>query len=166
MGSSYDRLPVPSSQERPSIISPYSKVMAGIRLIVFGPQTVGPSKEVLAEIRKYLLSGPRLGSFLDALKNLPNLWDHLVRNDRSLKAAPGRETLELLADWIQYNEAPDGSNAESNLLGMSLTIVIHVAQYFRYLDGNITHSQLIEHCQGSRVLPRPPFGCCCRMCKT
>lgn len=124
--------------------SPQSITTARIRLIVFGPQTPCPSKGFLAEIRTYLLSDPRLGTFREALKNLPSLWDRLVRHDQSLKAVPGSVTLERLGDWIQQGELPDETVAESNLFGMPLTIVIHIVQYFHYLDENISHSKLME----------------------
>ena len=115
-----------------------------IRLIVFGPQTSCPSKGFLAEIRKYMLSEPRLVTFLEALKDLPSLWDRLVDHDETLKALPGRETLVRLGNWIQHGELPDEVIAESNLFGMPLTIVVHIVQYFHYLDGNISHNQLME----------------------
>ena len=124
--------------------SAHSITTARTQLIVFGPQTSCPPKDFLAEIRKYLLSEPRLGTFLEALKNLPSLWDRLVRHDQSLKAVPGRETLERLGDWIQHGGLPDETNAESNLFGMPLTIIIHIVQYFHYLDGNISHTKLME----------------------
>ena len=115
-----------------------------IRLIVFGPQTSCPSKGFLAEIRKYLLLEPRLVTFLEALKNLPSLWDRLVDHDESLNALPGRETLIHLGDWIQHGELPDEVVAESNVFGMPLTIVVHIVQYFHYLDGNISHFKMME----------------------
>jgi len=112
--------------------------------MVFGPQTFCPSKEFLTEIREYLLSEPRLSGFLDALKNLPSLWDRLVRNDQSLRGVPGAETLERLVDWIQHGELPNGIITESNLFGMPLTIVIHIVQYFHYMDGKVSHTKLLE----------------------
>lgn len=115
-----------------------------IRLIVFGPQTSCPSKGFLAEIRKYILSEPRLLTFLEALKDLPSLWNRLVDHDDRLKAIPGHEILVRLGNWIQHGEFPDEVIAESNLFGMPLTIVIHIVQYFHYLDGNISHNQLME----------------------
>lgn len=124
--------------------SPHGITTARTRLIVFGPQTSCPSKGFLAEIREYLLLEPRLGTFVEALKNLPSLWDRLVRHDQSLKAVPGCETLERLENWIQHGELPDEIIAESNMFGMPLTIVIHIVQYFHYLDGNISHTKLME----------------------
>ena len=124
---------------------------AGIRLIVFGPQTLCPSKTFLAEIRKYLLLEPRLGNFLDALKNLPNLWDRLVRHDQALQLVPGRQTLERLADWIQHGELPDGSIVDSNLFGMPLTIIVQIVQYFHYLDGNVSHAELLEELSAAGI---------------
>ena len=115
-----------------------------VRLIVFGPQTSCPSKGFLAEIRKYLLSEPRLVTFLEALNNLPSLWDRLVDHDETLKALPGRETLPQLGNWIQHGELPDEMITESNLFGMPLTIVIHIVQYFHYLNGNISHTEIME----------------------
>ena len=144
MASLHDISSVPLVQRGSSTTSPRSPTTARTRLIVFGPQTSCPSKDFLAEIRKYLLLEPRLGTFVEALKNLPSLWDLLVRHDKSLKAVSGRETLERLGDWIQHGELPDGIVAESNLFGMPLTIVIHIVQYFHYLDGNVSHTELIE----------------------
>ena len=123
--------------------SAISTEIAKPRLIVFGAETSCPSKEFLAEIRKYLLSGTRLGAFLEALKDLPSLWDRLVRHFQLLKAVSGRDTLQRLGDWIQQGELPDGNIAESNLLGMPLTPIIHFVQYIHYLDRNTSHVELV-----------------------
>ena len=144
MASPRDILLVPSVQKGSSNVSANSTEIAKIRLIVFGAQTACPSKEFLAEIREYLLSETRLGAFLEALKNLPSLWDSLVRHDQLLKVVPGRETLQRLGDWIQQGELPDGKVAESNLFGMPLTIILHIVQYFHYLDGNTSHTELLQ----------------------
>lgn len=144
MTSSRDVLSVLSVQKGLSSTSAISIERAKPQLIVFGAQTSCPSKEFLAEIRKYLLSETRLGPFLEALKDLPSLWDRLVRHDQLLKAVPGRETLQRLGDWIQHGELPDGNVAESNLFGMPLTLIIHFVQYFHYLDGNTSHVELIQ----------------------
>jgi len=144
MALSHDTSIAASEQRGSSTTSPHGTVAARIRLMVFGPQTFCPSKEFLTEIREYLLSEPRLSGFVDALKNLPSLWDRLVRNDQSLRGVPGAETLERLVDWIQHGELPNGIITESNLFGMPLTIVIHIVQYFHYMDGKVSHTKLLE----------------------
>ena len=142
--SSSEILPTSSVQRGSSTILSQSAVIAGIRLIVFGAHTPCPSKPFLDEIRNYLLLEPRLSTFLEALKSLPRLWDRLVHHDQALKAVPGRETLERLADWIQHGELPDGMTVESNLFSMPLTIIIHIVQYLHYLEGHVSHSKLME----------------------
>lgn len=129
---------------KPHKTSSYNTMTARTRLIVFGPQTCCPSQDFLSEIRNYLLLEPRLSRFLEALETLPSLWDRLVRHDRSLQSVSGHETLELLRDWTQHGRLPDGVIAESNLFGMPLTIVIHIVQYFHYLDGNVSHAALVQ----------------------
>ena len=151
MASSRGILPVPSGHKESANVLANRTEIAKIRLIVFGAQTSCPSEEFLAEIRKYLLSEPRLSAFLEALKNLPSLWDRLVRHDQLLKTVPGREILQRLGDWIQHGALPDGNVAESNLFGMPLTIVIHFVQYFHYLAGNTRHTELIQDVNNAGV---------------
>ena len=120
--------------------------MAFPSMIAFGSQTTWPSSEYLFQLRAALLLEPRLRHLLVAIKELPRLWQELVSHDSRLTAVPGHACLEELVEWVNHGEFRSTFAMPPNVLTMPLTIVIHISQYFRYLDGlQSNHADVMEN---------------------
>jgi len=121
--------------------------MASPKLIVFGPQTNWPTADYLAQLRSMLLSDSRLHSFVDAIKGLPSLWKDLVANDPRLQGISGGDSLNQLVAWLVDGEFRGIITTPPNVLSMPFTVIIHMAQWFHYLDNNSSgagFNQLLE----------------------
>lgn len=119
--------------------------MATPSLLVFGPQTIWPTAEHLAQLRAALLLEPRLRTFLTAIKELPALGQTLVHADPRL--IPILRPLEDVQMWIDQGEFPSMPDEAPNVLSTPLTVIIQIIQYFHYVDGKAgspTHGDLLE----------------------
>lgn len=119
-------------------------------LFVFGPQTTWPTSDYLFQLRATLLLEPRLRELLSSIKGLPKLWEDLVHHDSRLVGTQGHEQLQSFQEWIDEGTLPCTAQAPPNIITMPLTIIIHLVQYFHYLENNpqdITHAQLLEAAQ-------------------
>lgn len=122
--------------------------MALPSLIVFGSQTEWPSKQVLVQLRESLLNDPSLSTFLTAIKELPHLWEDLLKSNPSLKRVPGLESVNDILGWIDRGEFAWASEMPPNVLSTPFTIIIHIVQYFKFLKENkgyTTHADIIEN---------------------
>ena len=117
-------------------------------LVVFGPQPPCPSIEYLSRLRLSLLHNRRLATFLAAIKSLPNLWSILVEANPSLTQVPGLRLLEDIKRWIEHGNFPlQTSETLPNVLLTPLTIIVHIVEYFsylEYLDPGTSHSQVLD----------------------
>lgn len=115
-------------------------------VIAFGSQTTWPSSEYLFQLRAALLLEPRLRTFLIAIKELPRLWQDLIAHDPRLTAVPGQAWLDDLVEWVNHGELQSTSGFPPNVLTMPFTIIIHITQYFHYLDGlQANHAEVLEN---------------------
>ncbi len=119
-------------------------------LVIFGPQTSWPNSHYLSQLRAVLLLEPRLKTFLAAIKELPDLWRALVKNDSRLEnTIPGLEHLQGLWEWIDYGTSPvKYGGVPPNILSMPFTIILQITQYFHYLSGTgceLLHAQVLEN---------------------
>ena len=122
--------------------------MAFPSLIVFGSQTEWPSNEVLVQLRYSLLHDPYLSTFLTAIKELPHLWEVLLKSTPSLKRVPGLKSVNEILRWIDHGDFARASEVPPNVLSTPFTIIIHVVQYFKFLEdrrGHTTHADIIEN---------------------
>ena len=125
---------------------PISTSMAFPSIVAFGSQTTWPSSEYLFQLRAALLLEPRLRTFLIALKELPKLWQHLVAYDSRLTAVPGQACMEDLVEWVNHGEFQSTTGLPPNVLTMPFTIVIHVTQYFHYLESlQSSHAEILKN---------------------
>jgi hypothetical protein len=115
-------------------------------LIVFGPSTSWPSTEFLRHIRHVLLHEQKLSSLTDAIRSLPQTWLSLVDAEPALLNTPGLKHLQYLSSWLQTGcLLPSGGSQETsasdqcvsippNTLLSPLTVIIHIVQYFEFLN--------------------------------
>lgn len=123
-------------------------------LIVLGSQTEWPSTQFLVHLRALLLSDPRLEKFLTAIRELPHLWERLLKSSPNLKKVPGLEAIDHLLQWIEHGEFSWMSDLPPNVLSTPLTIIIHIVHYFDFLktEGNIiTHADIIKNVKSAGI---------------
>ena len=124
-----------------------SSLMALPSLVVFGPQTIWPSDQYLYHLRAVLLLNPRLRPFILAIRELPSLWESLTVFDARLVAVPGLRLITDLHRWLDYGTISQPSEEFPNALLTPFTVIIHITQYFQYLDstdGGLTHSDIFK----------------------
>ena len=115
-------------------------------MIAFGSQITWPSTEYLFQLRAALLLEPRLKTFLVAIKELPRVWQDLTAHDPRLTAVPGQAWLDDLVEWVNHGEVLSTSGLPPNVLTMPFTIIIHIIQYFHYIEGlQINHAEVLKN---------------------
>lgn len=122
-------------------------------LIVFGPQTELSSRDAIDQLRQELNQNPQLFHVLNAAKHGPELWKSLVDFDPTLKHIPGAKLLAELQEWV----AGDGPlpSHNFNTFRLPVTVLLEIAQYFRYLKQlNVVspHRVLLEGVKTGGVL--------------
>ena len=121
-------------------------------IIAFGSQTTWPSSEYLFQLRAALLLEPRLKTFLLATKELPRLWQDLIAHDPRLTAVPGQAWLDDLVEWVNHGDLQTKSGSPPNVLTMPFTIIIHIIQYFHYLDSvQTSHAEVLKNVETGGV---------------
>lgn len=123
-------------------------------LFVFGPQTTWPTSEYLLQLRDTLLLEPRLKELLSSIKELPQLWNHLIQQDPRLSSVQGAKHLQSIQEWIDQGTFTLTTTVSPNIISMPFTIIIHLVQYFHYLENNpqgLTHAQLLEGAQAGGI---------------
>ena len=101
--------------------------------ILFGPQTKLPDKEQSQAIRDYLVTNPKLRTFLKAIEELPSVWELLLLFDPALKCVPAHSSISLIIQWLEGQSIPQFTS-ENNSLCTPLTIIVQIVQYFQYLE--------------------------------
>jgi hypothetical protein len=122
-------------------------VMAFPSLVIFGPQTTWPSAEYLSQIRHVLLNEPCLSVFLDAVRDLPNLWPTLVEANPGLNRVPGGQLLNDIKRWVDKGDFSHVSESPPNVLSTPLTIIVHVVQYLHYVRNigpGTSHAHILD----------------------
>ena len=115
-------------------------------ILAFGSQTTWPSPIYLSQLRSKLLLEPRLRGFVAAIKELPQVWCDLVDHGPDLAVVPGQTALDELVGWLNHGEFKTTKSVPPNVLSMPMTIILHIAQYFHYLDLlQCRHAQVLEH---------------------
>ncbi|KAI9864364.1 MAG: Type I Iterative PKS [Trichoglossum hirsutum] len=121
--------------------------MAFPSLVIFGPQTTWPSAEYLSQIRHVLLNEPCLSVFLDAVRDLPNLWPTLVEANPGLNRVPGGQLLNDIKRWVDKGDFSHVSESPPNVLSTPLTIIVHVVQYLHYVRNigpGTSHAHILD----------------------
>ncbi|KAG4435795.1 hypothetical protein IFR05_008716 [Cadophora sp. M221] len=117
---------------------------------IFGPQSKTPTDQYLADLGAYLRSKEILAPLVEAIKDLPEIW-HTFLNFHAGFAAleDGPNCTQMMSDWIT-GERPMawGDEVPSGMLALPMLTIIHVVQYFQYLDQrSVTHADLLKSLQ-------------------
>ena len=113
-------------------------------LVVCGPQTSLSSTQYLTRVQQSLTGNPKLAGFVDAINDLPRLWNALVKTDDRLQAASGRETIEALQQFVQGGRFPKTPEASNNTLFSSLTVIFEITEYFNFLASDKSHAEVLQ----------------------
>jgi len=108
-------------------------------LLVFGPQTIWPNSEYLSQLREVLLLEPRLGTFVEAIKNLTDLWMVLVEKDKQLSQLQGLKSIGVLRRWLNGEDLSLARGEQPNTLTLPMTVIVHLVQYFYYFDNDVNY---------------------------
>jgi hypothetical protein len=124
-------------------------------MLIFGPQTDLPSKRVLADLRRELVTSPSLLSLVSAIQDLPEFWKSLAKFDPALDEAHGAKLLSDLQHWVLHGgELPHVNSSLSNLLTVPVTVILQITQYTRYITGlgvKHPHAQVLAGLQKAGV---------------
>lgn len=114
-------------------------------IVAFGSQTTWPSSEYLSQMRNSLLLDPRLRTFITAIKELPHFWQDLLNHNPDLSVVPAQACLDDLVEWLNHGAFKTTKGVPANVLTMPFTIILHICQYFHYLDRlHSRHSEVLE----------------------
>src|SRR6187402_968115 len=123
-------------------------------LLVFGPQTILPSLEVLAELRNDLIGNPRFAGILQTVNDLPKLWESLIEFDPSLSHVPGARYLKDLSQWLVDGIFPHHLESSPNVFALPVTVLLQLTLYIRYLsrfEGPDSHRLVIDGLKASGI---------------
>ena len=114
-------------------------------LIVCGPQAGWPSRRELSNLKDSLLHDPQLRPFLQAIRELPQLWPSLVQTLPELRTTKGLQLLDTLSIWTQGEDTFERDAVPPNIISTPLTAIIQIVQYFQLLRNlESTHAQVLE----------------------
>ncbi|KAF7943514.1 hypothetical protein EAE96_011437 [Botrytis aclada] len=104
--------------------------------LVFGPQTNSFDAAHLSAVRHSLVSNKRLKPFHKAITGLSDFLPKLLAHDSSLQKLPAAEYCTFLIQWLETGSlAPGPMNRDlPNMVCTPLTVIIHVVQFFNYLE--------------------------------
>jgi hypothetical protein len=128
--------------------------MSSPLLFAFGSQTSWPTTQYLTQLRELLRSSPRLRSFVTAITNLPELWNDLVAHDPRLQRVSGGDAIHQLVAWLSDGNFRGNHTPPPNVLSMPFTVIVHIVQWFHYLENNPKHlglDQLLEGAQAGGI---------------
>ena len=108
-------------------------------LIVFGPQTRWPNSEYLSQLRRVLLLEPRLGTIVEAIENLTDLWMMLEEKDKRLNQVQGLKSIAILRRWLNGEDLPLARGEQPNTLTLPMTVIVHLVQYLYYFDNDVDY---------------------------
>jgi len=116
-------------------------------LVAFGSLATWPAADQLQQLSKALRQQPELSPLVTAIRDLASLWKALLDTDPDLDKVPGQVATAQLAKWIDTGEVAKIDDPQPNIMTMPMTIIAHIAQYFKYLqqrDETISHSSMLE----------------------
>lgn len=120
-------------------------------LLVFGPQTTGPTTDYLSQLRSMLLRSSQLRAFVGAINRLPELWNDLVAHDPRLQSISGSGILQQLVAWLADDVFRGDMKTMPNVLAMPLTVIIHVVQWLHFLENNPNRAEFSQLLEGARA---------------
>ena len=125
---------------------------------VFAPQSKEPKTEYLSPLREYLLKNSELSTFVQVIRELPDLWPLYSDHNPDLKALRhGLQGLQALSDWIETGSVNWIFKSTFGIVTLPLLTIIQIGQYFQFLQElRIKHGDLIRAVQSGAGIQ----GCC------
>ncbi|KAF7922236.1 hypothetical protein BELL_0143g00130 [Botrytis elliptica] len=127
--------------------------------LVFGPQTNSFDAAHLSAVRNSLVSNKRLKPFYKAIAGLSDFLPTLLAHDSFLQKLPAVEYCTFLIRWLENgSSAGEPMNQDlPNMVCTPLTVIIHVVQFFNYLE---THYGPIHAYDNFLASATPAQGFC------
>ena len=128
--------------------SPLSVTMDNLpSLLVFGPHTELPPEQILQGFRQDLINRPQLSALKQAVEDLPQFWQVLIKFDSNLSRLPAEKYLKDLGQWVKDGGPfPHHGSKLPNHYALAVTVLLQVIQYTRYLDhlGKGSHRKVLD----------------------
>ncbi|TGO91272.1 hypothetical protein BPOR_0033g00120 [Botrytis porri] len=104
--------------------------------LVFGPQTNSFDAAHLSAVRNSLVFNKHLRPFHKAITGLSDFLPTLLAHDPSLQKLPAGEYCTFLIQWLETGSLAPGPMKRDlpNMVCTPLTVIIHVVQFFNYLE--------------------------------
>jgi hypothetical protein len=114
--------------------------------VTFGSLTATPSVAQLQQIHGSLSEIGHLKPIVEAVRELPTLWERLCARDPELRLLRGDLAANKLVEWVSRGSLYLVSQSEDvNTVTMPVTIVGHLCHYLSYLSNNPSDS--ISHAE-------------------
>ena len=107
--------------------------MALPSLIAFGPLAPWPASDRVNQLRLALQHESSLRPIVNAIQELPQLWEALSNQDPSLNSIAGEAAADQLAQWTTGANINQIVEDKCNVTRMPLTIIAQVVRYISYL---------------------------------
>lgn len=112
-------------------------------LITFGSQIARLDPEYLSAIRSLLLQMNHSDILINAIGELPSVWEAFSKALPTAHKFLGRQILDQLQQWIQNDRPIDFSELAPNTLLAPLTLLSQLFEYLQYLQTNKLNHGLI-----------------------
>lgn len=112
----------------------------------FCPQSKAPTEAYLTQLQKYLTQNSRLQPLLEAIISLKDTWATLCNEYADIaKVTTGPQHVLNLERWVTEGISGPVSKSMSGILSLPLLVVIHICQYFQWLEiHNLTHAEVLQ----------------------
>ena len=117
----------------------------------FGPSSKPPKPDYLDQIRSYINQKPLLKPLADETVRLDEAWSIFAhRNTQIAALEQGPRYLRVLKSWILGAASEQISTARSGIINLPVLIMIHVVQYFQFLElQSIGHVDFLRQVGGA-----------------
>lgn len=127
--------------------------MSTLSAVIFSPQNIAPKSEYLKNILYILNENEALKPLREAVFELSDTWETFASSCPEIAALKhGKRYTESFAKWIESGETSELESNPSGIIALPLLVVIHIVQYFQYLEcTGIQHSDLLQRIRSGGV---------------
>lgn len=101
-------------------------------ITLFGSQNDVPDHRYLSNTRTTLLANSEYSPFIQAIKELPQIWETVTQSYEALQNVPGLHFLSQLREWIENGRSISFPEHSPNVLLAPITVITQVADWLSY----------------------------------